>query len=142
MIHFDPLPESFREFLLRASTTFQLPLDLTYNPVPIIQTTSTMARLSYAASTRLLLFLMLVGFIDYAITNISTTNGYLSVLPVGMHAIVPYVGSFVMNGIAGLLNYLSHVPMDSNTIISYLGSFAINSVIRLLIVRIVFKRAE
>ena len=101
-----------------------------------------MSRLSYVASAKLFVFLMLLGFIAHALANMSTTIAYLSVLLVEIRAIVPYTASFAFNGIAGLLNYLSLVPMDSNTIISYLGPFAVNSVIRLLIVWIVFKWAE
>lgn len=170
MIHVVPLPESFHEFLYRASSTVQLPIDLTCNPVPVIQT-STMSRLGYVASAKLLVILMLLCFFTYALTNLSTTKAYLSVLPVEIHAVLPYFGSLVLNGIdglvkylssvpmefkgvtqyftsfsingsAGLLNYLSVAPMDSNGITSYLTSFTINSINSFLIVWIVFKWAE
>ncbi|KAI4277160.1 MAG: hypothetical protein LQ337_001979 [Flavoplaca oasis] len=130
-----------------------------------------MSRLGYVASAKLLVILMLLCFFTYALTNLSTTKAYLSVLPVEIHAVLPYFGSLVLNGIdglvkylssvpmefkgvtqyftsfsingsAGLLNYLSVAPMDSNGITSYLTSFTINSINSFLIVWIVFKWAD
>ncbi|KAL8875349.1 MAG: hypothetical protein Q9198_006282 [Flavoplaca austrocitrina] len=119
-----------------------------------------MSRLSYVASAKLFVFLMLLGFIAYALTkmieiraivpytasfalnDIAGLLNYLSSVPMELNGFTQYLTSFSIDGITGLLNYLSLVPLDSKTISSYLTTFDINSVIRLLIVWIVFKWAD